>query len=100
VYLPDLPKPAYQDLIESLVREFTYTFGGCTTVSELAGSYLSRQGLIVEDQIRLLFTDTPLLFTEDFERISHYADHLRQAAFLALDEEAVLVVAFPVYHSE
>lgn len=100
MYLPDLPTPAYQDLIDSLVREFTYTFGGCTSVSDLAGSYLSRHGLIIQDPIRLVFTDTTLLLTEDLERISHYADHLRQSAFLAVNEEAILVVAFPVYHSE
>jgi len=28
VYLPDLPKPAYQELLAALDREFTYTFGG------------------------------------------------------------------------
>ena len=26
VYLPDLPKPAYQELLAALDREFTYTF--------------------------------------------------------------------------
>jgi hypothetical protein len=40
VYLPDLPKPAYEDLLESLDQEFTYTFGGCTIVRRLDGSYL------------------------------------------------------------
>ena len=39
VYLPDLPKPAYQELLEALDREFTYTFGGCTIVRGLEGSY-------------------------------------------------------------
>ena len=100
MYLPDLPRPAYQELLDSLDREFTYAFGGCTIVRSLAGSYLSRHGLILRDAINLVVTDTPLIFTEDFENISRYADHLRQAAFVALEEEAVLVVAFPVYHSQ
>jgi hypothetical protein len=99
VYLPDLPAPAYRDLLRTLDREFTYTFGGCTILGGLAGSYLSRHGLIVKDQINLIWTDTPLVFGEDFDRISRYADRLREVAFLALAEEAVLVVAFPVYHS-
>ena len=100
VYLPDLPRAAYQDLLESIDREFTYTFGGCTAVRGLDGSYLSRQGLVLKGRINLVFVDAPLLFTEDSERISRYADHLRQAAFVALEEEAVLVAAYPVYHSE
>jgi len=99
VYLPDLPRPAYQELLDSLDREFTYAFGGCTIIRGLAGSYLSRQGQILKDRINLVITDTPLIFTQDFENISRYADHLRQAAFVALDEEAVLVVVYPIYHS-
>jgi len=100
VYLPDLPQAADQDLLDSLDREFTYAFGGCTIIRGLAGSYLSRHGLILKDRINLVVTDTPLIFTEDFENVSRYTDHLRQAAFVALDEEAVLVAAYPVYHSE
>jgi hypothetical protein len=38
VYLPDLPKAAYEDLLDALDREFTYAFGGCTIVRGLAGS--------------------------------------------------------------
>jgi hypothetical protein len=100
VYLPDLPQPAYEDLLDTLDREFTYTFGGCTIVRGLAGSYLSRHGLILKDRINLVITDTPLIFDEDFANISRYTDHVRQAAFEALQEEAVLVAAYPVYHSE
>jgi hypothetical protein len=45
VYLPDLPRAAYQDLLGVLEQEFTYTFGGCTIISGLDGSYLSQAGL-------------------------------------------------------
>jgi hypothetical protein len=99
VYLPDLPRAAYQELLDNLDREFTYAFGGCTILRGLAGSYLSRQGQIWKDRINLLITDTPLIFTQDFDNISRYTDQLRQAAFAALDEEAVLVVVYPIYHS-
>ncbi len=54
VYLPDLPSPAYQELLESLEQEFTYTFGGCTLVRGLGGNYLSQLGLPVQDRISLL----------------------------------------------
>jgi hypothetical protein len=99
VFLPDLPQAPYQELLDSLDREFTYAFGGCTIIRGLAGSYLSQQGQILKDRINLVITDTPLIFTQDFDNISRYADHLRQAAFVALDEEAVLVVVYPIYHS-
>ena len=34
MYLPDLPQAADQDLLDSLDREFTYAFGGCTIIRE------------------------------------------------------------------
>jgi len=100
VYLPDLPSAAYQELLDALEQEFTYTFGGCTLVRGLRGSYQSQLGFPVEDRINLLYTDTPFTFAEGFDRLSRYADALRQTAFKSLDEEAILIVAFKVYHSE
>lgn len=99
VYLPDLPKQAYQDLLSALDQEFTYTFGGCTIVRGLDGSYLSQAGLKLQDRISVIFTDTPYGFNENFKIISKYADKLRQAASKALDEEVILVVVYSVYHS-
>jgi hypothetical protein len=87
-------------LLEALDREFTYAFGGYTIFLGLAGSYLSRHGLICKDRINWVVTDTPLLLTENFEHISRYTDQLRLAAFVALEEEALLVVVYSVYHSQ
>ena len=100
VYLPDLPRAVYQDLLRALTQEFTYTFGGCTTARGLEGNYLSRLGRRTRDRINLVYTDTPFAFEENFDRLSRYADELRGAAFEALEEEAVLVVVFKVYHAE
>ena len=99
VYLPDLPKAAYQELLAALDREFTYTFGGCTIVRGLEGSYLSQGGLKLQDRISLIYTDTPYGFKENFEIISRYADKLKEAAFRALEEEAILIVMLAVYHA-
>jgi hypothetical protein len=41
VYLPDLPKPAYQDLLDALEQEFTYTFGGATILRAESSPVLS-----------------------------------------------------------
>jgi hypothetical protein len=100
VYLPDVPRQAYQDLLGALEQEFTYTFGGCTTVRGMEGSYLSRLGLRMRDRVNLVYSDTRFAFEENFDRVSRYADELRVAAFEVLEEEAVPVVASTVYHAE
>jgi len=100
VYVPDLPKRPYRDLLEAFDQEFTYTFGGCTIVRGLDGSYLSRAGLKTQDKVSVIYTDIPLSLEENFERVSRYTDNLRKAAYEALEEEAILVAAQRVYHSE
>ena len=100
VYLPDLPRKAYQDLLDALAQEFTYAFGGCTIIYGLDGNYLSQAGSQIQDRINLIYTDTPYPFEENFEIASTYADKLKGAAFAALAEEAVPVVVSKVYHAE
>jgi len=99
VYLPDLPRAIYQDLLAALTREFTFTFGGCTVMSDLEGSYLSSLGTAVQDRISLIYTDTPYSFEDNFEIISTYADKLKAAVFAALEEDAILVAAMKTYHA-
>jgi hypothetical protein len=100
VYLPDVSRAEYQDLLVELQQEFSYTFGGCTTVLGLEGNYLSRGGLVIRDRINLVYTDTPFTIEGNFELVSRYADRLREAAFAALDEEAVLVTVCLVHHAQ
>jgi len=100
VYLPDLPHAAYQDLLNELAQEFTYTFGGCTIIRGLDGSYLSQAGLQIQDRINLIYTDTPYAFEENFEILSAYAEKLKAAVDTALEEEAVLITVMQIYHAE
>ncbi len=100
VYLPDLPRAAYQELLNELAQEFTYTFGGCTIIRGLDGSYLSQAGLQIQDRINLIYTDTPYAFEENFEIVSAYADKLKAAVDAALEEEAVLIAVAKIYHAE
>jgi hypothetical protein len=53
VYIPDLPKHVYQDLLNTFANEFTYTFGGCSIIRGLDGSYLSNAGIIIQDRINI-----------------------------------------------
>jgi hypothetical protein len=99
VYLPDLPRASYRDLLDGLEREFTYTFGGCTTLRGLDGSYLSRSGVPVRDRINLVYCDTPFEIEEQFTTLSLYAEELLAATVDALDEEAVLITVTRVFHT-
>ncbi len=98
VYIPDSPGPAYREFLENLNREFTHTFGGCTILRGIDGSYLSNRGLPVNDRINLIYTDTPYTFRDNFAILSRFGETLRLAAHKALEEEAILVVMFAVYH--
>jgi len=100
VYIPDLPQQTYQNLLDALAQEFTYTFGGATIIRGLDGSYLSRLGVHMQDRVHLIYTDTPFAFAENFASISRYTEALREADFEALTEEAILVVVLQVYHAE
>ena len=99
IYIPDLPQPIYQKMLEIFAEEFTRVFGGCTIIRGLDGNYLSKFGQITTDRINLIYTDTSFDFQENFSVPSDYTDKLRQAAFEALEEEAILVAAWQIYHS-
>lgn len=99
VYLPDLPLPAYQKLLEALQREFTHAFGGSTLVRDLSGTYLSRLGGIVDDRVNLLYVDGALDFEADANLIGRYSEAVQRAAYRALQEEAILIAVHQVRHS-
>jgi hypothetical protein len=100
VYIPDSPGPAYRESLEKLDLEFTHTFGGCTILRGIDGSYLSGRGRVVRDRMNLIYTDTPLSIRDNFAQFSKYGEALHVAVQRALEEEAVLVVMFGVYHVE
>ena len=50
--------------------------------------------------MNLLYTDAALDFDRAADVIGRYADELRDAAYRALNEEAILVAVYPVFHSE
>ncbi len=100
VYLPDHLSLASQELLIVFNQEFTHTFGGATFWRGLDGSYLAQNGQTVRDRINFLYTDTPFSLEENADEVSAYMAKLRQAVLEALQEEAVLVVALPVYHAE
>jgi hypothetical protein len=99
VYLPDVRRPNYRNLLARFRREFTYTFGGVTVKRGLQGWYLSRQGRLVKDRVTVIYTDVGISLDKRFDLLSLYTDEIRQAAMDALAEEAVLIAVVPVFHS-
>ena len=79
VYVPYLPAPHSRNLLLSFEEEFTYAFGGCTIVRGLDGSYLSRAGIKISDQINLIYTDLQFALSTNFDTAARYADELKHA---------------------
>lgn len=98
VYVPDLPVPTYRNLLLSFEEEFTYTFGGCTIMRGLEGSYLSEAGLKVPDRINLIYAGLPLALSTHIDSTTRYAHELKAAAAAALAEETVMVTVEQLYH--
>ncbi|MGH9942551.1 MAG: hypothetical protein ACRD9R_09390 [Pyrinomonadaceae bacterium] len=98
VYVPDLAISNYRRMLESLEEEFTYTFGGCTVIRGIEGSY-ARGNLKTRERVNLVYADTAFDFSDNFECVASYADQLKQAASEALAEEAILVVVQRIYHA-
>ena len=98
VYLPDPHFIKYDKLLRTLEEEFTYAVGGCTILRGLEGSYLSRVGIRIPDQVTLIYSDLSLTLSTDFALVAGYAGQLKRAATEALDEEVVLVTVEQIYH--
>jgi hypothetical protein len=99
IFIPDLPDPAYAQLLDELGDELSYAFGGCSIVSA-TGKYRSFEGSILPDQITILFTDTPFKWELDQRIVQDYAARLQTSVRRALpNEEAILISVFPVSHA-
>ena len=100
IFIPDLPDPSYRRLVEELEVEFSYTFGGCTVVSA-AGHFCSDHGVILPDNVNIVFTDLPLDINHDRLRTTHYVERVTGAIQEALpEEESILVALHGIYHIE
>lgn len=98
LYLPERNEQIYKDLLEAVVSEFTEVFGGCT-VAKADGSYQYDDGRTVTEKVLVVYTDTDLDFQENVGALDEYAEKLRLDVFKALDEEEILIVTWPVFHS-
>jgi hypothetical protein len=98
-YLPEKRISVYNNLCEAIEAEFLFTFGGCTVINGIKGLYLLSGEEPEEDEITLIYADTPFGLDDNFEAVSEYTDAIREAAADALPEQSILVVVHEVYHS-
>ena len=100
MFIPDLPDPVYDRILEEFGDELSYASGGCTVTSS-SGKYRSASGVILPDKINILFTDTPFEWEKDRAVLTQYAEELRDTIQRALEgEEAILITAHPIHHVE
>ena len=71
-----------------------------SVVRGLEGTYLSDRGAVMRDRVNLLYADTSFAFEANRATLAQYADELRDVALRALEEEAILIAVFPVFHAE
>lgn len=100
IFIPDLPDPSYRLLLAELEIELSYTFGGCTVLSA-SGHFRSDNGLILPDNVNIIFTDVELDLDRDRLRIGQYVDRVTSAIREALpEEESILIAVHAIYHAE
>jgi hypothetical protein len=100
IFIPDLPDLIYDRILEEFSDELSYAFGGCTITSS-SGKFRSASGIILPDNINILFTDTPFEWKKDHAVLTRYAEELHDIIQRALEgEEAILISVYPVHHVE
>jgi hypothetical protein len=98
-YLPSQTDPAYEDVLDWLVLEFSYSFGGCTILEDVSGYFLDRRGDVVLDRINIIYSDTPLELPKRQSLVESYIKGLMSFIQERLyREEVILITAQSVMH--
>ena len=102
VYVPVRYELAYQDTLAWLIREFTELRGGCTVIENSSGYYLSITNEIIDDRVSIIYSDSPINWSKRADRneVAKYCAELQEFLLKNLwEEEAILIVAYPVSHN-
>lgn len=100
VYFPVNDEPIYHHYLDWLIEELTRLHGGCTVQDDLSGYYLSRNRNLIEDRIKVIYSDFQIDWSQPAEReqVLSYCLTVRQVLLENLWEEEILVSAYPVSH--
>jgi hypothetical protein len=102
VYVPIRHVPAYKQTLIWVIEEFTQLRGGCTVNENLAGYYLSRSNQVINDRVSVVYSDFPMNWEKQAERMDvlSYCETLHSFLLQNLWEEEILIGAYPVSHLE
>jgi hypothetical protein len=102
VYVPIRYEPAYQDTLTWLIEEFTELRGGCTVNENVGGYYLSQNKEVIDDRVSIVYSDFPMDWYKQADRneVLDYCATLQSFLLKNLWEEAILIAAYSVSHSE
>lgn len=76
--------------------------GGCSVIENVGGYYLSIDGEIIEDRVNVVYSDFPMNWetVKEREEVLDYCFGLQKFLLENLWEEAVLISASSVHHSD
>ncbi len=101
VYIPIRYETAYRETLSWVTQELTYLRGGCTILENVGGYYLANADEIINDRVNIVYSDFPMNWDKSNEReeVLDYCSGLQSFLLENLWEEAILIVASPVFHS-
>ncbi len=101
VYVPIRYEPAYQATLSWLIEEFTELRGGCSVNENVGGYYLSQSNQVIEDRVSVVYSDFPMNWSQQPERMDvlNYCVMLQKFLLENLGEEEILIGAYPVSHA-
>lgn len=102
VYIPIVFEIAYQETLSWVTEEFARLRGGCSVLENISGYYLSTTDEIINDRISIVYCDFPMNWENIRERelVLEYCADLKKFLLENLWEEAILITASAVYHTD
>lgn len=102
VYIPIRYEIAYRETLLWVTEEFTRLRGGCSVIENASGYYLSTSDKIIDDRVNIVYSDFPMDWEKPDEReeVLDYCSGLQKFLLENLWEEAILIAAYPVAHSD
>ena len=84
-----------------VTEKLTRLRGGCSVIENVAGYYLSINDETIDDRVNIVFSDFPMNRENLSEReeVLDYCSGLQKFLLENLWEEAILITAYPIYHS-
>lgn len=102
IYIPVRYEIAYRETLVWVTTELAHLRGGCSVIESVGGYYLSTADEIIEDRVNIVYSDFPMNWNKSAERqeVLNYCAGLQKFLLENLWEEAILIAASPVFHTD